>query len=176
MSAMLTPPFSVIYDLSDLSDAGAELAIEATPEQRARIAEWAEVQSVDRFAARITLKRHSATRFEYVAELAADVVQSCVVTLEPVPAHLALEIVRSLHLIRMPRGANLGPLELAPVSDETPEEIADTRYDLAAPLLEEFSLALDPYPRAPGVTFEVPKDEDPKEGPFAVLKSLQSKN
>jgi hypothetical protein len=176
MSAMLTPPFSVIYDLSDISDAGAELAIEATPEQRARIAEWAEVPSVDRFAARVTLKRHSATRFEYLAALSAEVVQSCVVTLKPVPAHLALEIARSLHLIRMSRGANLGPLELPPVSDETPEEIEHTRYDIAAPLLEEFSLALDPYPRAPDVTFEAPEGEDLKESPFAVLKPLQSKN
>lgn len=176
MSAMLTPPLSVIYNLSDLSDGGAELTIDSTAEQRARIAEWAEVQSVNRFVACITLKRRSATRFEYQAELAADLVQTCVVTLEPVPAHLALEIERSLHLLRMARGASAGPLELPPASDEGPEEIEDTHYDLAAPLLEEFSLALDPYPRAPGVVFETPEEGDVPESPFAVLKSLKGKN
>lgn len=176
MIPMLTPPFSVIYDLSDLSNAGAELTIDATPEQRARIAEWAELQSVDRFAARVMLKRHSATRFEYQAEFTAEVIQPCVVTLEPVPAHLALDIARSLHLLRIPRGAGAGSLELPPPSDDGPEEIEDPHYDIAAPLLEEFSLALDPYPRAPGVVFEPPEEGDVLESPFAVLKSLKGKN
>jgi hypothetical protein len=42
-------------------------------------------------------------------------------------------------------------------------------------VLEELNLALDPYPRAPGVTFEAPKDE-PKaaESPFAVLAKLKT--
>jgi hypothetical protein len=37
-----------------------------------------------------------------------------------------------------------------------PEEIASLDYDLAAPLLEEFLLAIDPYPRKQGVAFEPP--------------------
>ena len=51
------------------------------------------------------------------------------------------------------------------------------RYDLAAPLLEEFLLALDPYPRAPGVVFESPETgEVPPPNPFAVLKALKGKD
>ncbi len=57
-----------------------------------------------------------------------------------------------------------------------PEEIDSTRFDLAAPLLEEFSLAIDPYPRAPGVAFDAPATtEDPPENPFAVLGKLKEK-
>ena len=46
----------------------------------------------------------------------------------------------------------------------------------AVPVLEEVSLALDPYPRAPGAKFEAPKDMEPaRESPFAVLKALKEK-
>ena len=175
MNPMRTPPLSVIYDLSDLSNAGAELAIAATPDQRARLAEWVDVLSVDKFEATITLNRRSATRFGYSAVLSAEVVQSCVVTLEPVPAHLSLDIDRSLHLTKLPRNADIEPQELSPVSDESPEEIPDLRYDVAAPLLEEFSLAIEPYPRAPGVVFETPAERDLPESPFAALKALKDK-
>jgi hypothetical protein len=45
---------------------------------------------------------------------------------------------------------------------------------LAAPLLEEVSLALDPYPKAPGAAFEVlPEPIEPAENPFAVLEALK---
>jgi uncharacterized metal-binding protein YceD (DUF177 family) len=173
---MHTPPLSIIYDLSNLSDAGAELTIAATPEQRDRLAEWAEVQSIDKFEAQVTLKRRSPTRFEYQADLTADIVQSCVVTLEPVPAHLALQIARSLHLTRFPRGSDIGSHELAPASDEGSEELEDAHYDIAAPLQEEFSLAVEAYPRAPGVVFEASLEGNQPESPFAVLKSLKGKS
>jgi len=175
MNPMQPPPLSIIYDLSDLSSAGAELSVVATPGQRARLAEWADVKSVGSFEANITLKRHPGARFEYRAALSADVVQSCVVTLEPMPAHLSLEVERSLHLTKLPPNASIEPEELSIGSDEGPEEIQDLHYDVAAPLLEEFSLAIEPYPRAPGVSFEAPQEKDPPESPFAVLKALKSK-
>jgi hypothetical protein len=67
-------------------------------------------------------------------------------------------------------------VELAPGAgdDEAPEEIESPRYDVAGPVLEEFSLAIDPYPRAPGVAYQPPPDEKP-ESPFAVLRELQKK-
>jgi len=61
------------------------------------------------------------------------------------------------------------------LEDEGPEEIESLHYDLAGPLLEEFVLALEPYPRRPGVAFEAPGDgSEPPESPFAVLKGLKS--
>jgi hypothetical protein len=42
--------------------------------------------------------------------------------------------------------------------------------------MEEFLLALDPYPRRPGVAFDPAAAGDPPpESPFAVLKSLKSR-
>jgi uncharacterized metal-binding protein YceD (DUF177 family) len=59
--------------------------------------------------------------------------------------------------------------------DDAPEEITSPNYDLAGPLLEEFSLAIDPYPRAPGAAFESADGEgEQPDNPFAVLKSLKT--
>jgi uncharacterized metal-binding protein YceD (DUF177 family) len=58
--------------------------------------------------------------------------------------------------------------------EDTLELISSSLLDIAAPVLEEVSLSLDPYPRAPGVTFESPKDEDKAaDNPFAVLAKLK---
>ena len=55
-----------------------------------------------------------------------------------------------------------------------PETIVSLDYDLAAPLLEEFALAIDPYPRKAGAAFAVPAEpDDAPESPFAVLKTLK---
>jgi uncharacterized metal-binding protein YceD (DUF177 family) len=164
-----------MFDLSDLSDAGAEVTIRPGTEQRARLADWAGVNAVDDFAAQVTLRRRSANRFSYEAELTADIVQSCVVTLEPVPSHLALRVGRTLHLTRLPQGISAAD-EQSPASDEGREEIQDSHYDLAGPLLEEFLLAIEPYPRCPGVVFEPPADAARPESPFAVLKTLKGPN
>ncbi len=163
-----------LYDLGSLSNAGAEIAIEPTDEERAAIARWAEIIGVESFRAKITLERPAPDRFSYAAHLAADIVQSCVVTLDPVRSHIEREVIRELHLVPRRRGTGAAQtLTLDDSEDDTPEDIDNPRYDLAAPLLEEFSLAIDPYPRAPGMVFESPEDGQRPPSPFAVLKTLK---
>lgn len=171
------PPLERRYDLNRLSEAGYETSITANERDRAKIAEWADVATVKCFEGRITLKRMSPTRFLYAAHLQADIIQTCAVTLEPIESNISMEFTRILHLVshvkRFPEPASL---ELTPAAgdDEVPEEIDDPHFDLAAPLLEEFLLAVDPYPRAEGVAFETPtEDEDKPESPFAVLTRLK---
>jgi uncharacterized metal-binding protein YceD (DUF177 family) len=169
------PPIERIYDLASLSDAGDEVQIAVAGDDLTRLAQWAGVDRVDRFEGGITLLKLSPTRFAYDAVMSADVVQSCVVTLEPVRTHIAKSFARTLHY--SPRAhEKAGPITLAPGEEEAPEEISSTRFDLAGPLLEEFVLAIEPYPRVPGVAFEPPKaGEAPAENPFAVLKQLKEK-
>ncbi len=47
--------------------------------------------------------------------------------------------------------------------------------DLAAPVLEELSLSLDPYPRKAGVEFAPPEEAPARspDNPFAVLGKLK---
>lgn len=172
-----TPPITRIYDLADLSEAGYEASIVANAKELEHAGEWVGVEKLDRFEGRIELTRLSQNRFLYEADLDADVVQSCVVTLKPVKTHIARSFSRELHLLP---GAHRfadkgGVVTFAAAEDEAPEEIESSRYDLAGPLLEELVLGIDPYPRADGVVFEPPAaDSDKPESPFAILKSLKT--
>lgn len=171
----IIPPLQHMFYLGDLSQAGATVTVKPEPGDLPRLAAWAGVQAVKAFQGIVSLRRISTTRFGFEADLAADVVQACVVTLEPVESRIARHIVRELHLVqRAPMEA--GELTLAAGDDDVPETISSLDYDLAAPLLEEFALAIDPYPRKAGATFAPPADpEESQESPFAVLKSLKDR-
>lgn len=166
-------PFEKFVELSALSEAGMEIELAPDATERAQIAEWSDVTEVPKFDATVTLKRLSPSRFSYKADVSAEIVQPCSVTLEPVVQQIDLHFSRELHLTRTGRHRP-ELVELAPGSgdDEAPEEIESSRYDAAGPVLEEFSLAIDPYPRAPGVAFEPPEEEKP-ESPFAALARLK---
>ena len=166
-------PFSHLYNLNRLGQAGDEVQFAASDAERQALARFAGVVRVDAFAAKVALKKLSPNRFRVGFGLQADIVQACVVTLADVPAHIELSFDRELHFSPASRRAADGTVEV-PLEDDLPEEIDNLHYDLAAPLIEEFILALDPYPRAPGVEFEPPKGEGAAESPFAVLKGLKS--
>jgi Predicted metal-binding, possibly nucleic acid-binding protein len=168
-------PLQHFFDLGDLTQAGSDVAVVAAPESLESLAEWADVDAVKAFSAAVHLKRVGQNRFALEAELSADVVQACVVTLEPVESHISRKIARELHLSpKLP--AEAGELTLSAGDDDVPETILSLQYDLAGPLLEEFALAIDPYPRKEGAAFAPPVDsESAKESPFAVLKALKDK-
>lgn len=171
-------PLSQTYNLARLGNAGDRVAFAADPDQRAAIAKWSGVVSVEALEAQVDIRKLSATRFGLTFRLTADVTQACVVTLEPVKDHLERQFDRELHFIGAPVRAKLPESEAELVLDsdpeEGPEEIQSLHYDLAVPVLEEYALSLEPYPRKPGVEFGVKTDpEDRPESPFAVLKDLK---
>ena len=167
-------PLERFTDLDRLGQAGADVAIAVKGEDLARLAKWAKVESIEAFHADVGLKKISQSQFKLDYTLVADITQACVVTLEPVRSHIDRSFTRELHVashLPMEKG---GPLTLDAGDDEVPEEIASPHFDLAGPLLEEFVLAIDPYPRAEGAAFEVPPEAADETGnPFAVLKSLK---
>jgi uncharacterized metal-binding protein YceD (DUF177 family) len=173
------PPFSVPFELSGLSDQGAELSLAPNAEERARIAAWLNALEVPRLEAAIRLARVDDGLYSYEAEFTAEVTQACVVTLEPVRSRHSGIATRRYRVIakaaarRRQRDMRDMGVKVAE-EDEATEVISSSLLDVAAPVLEELSLMLDPYPRAPGVTFEAPKDESKgRDGPFAVLAKLK---
>ena len=170
------PPFVHIYNLGGLGRFGDEAVVTARGEELERIAEWAEVRSVKSLTANVALQKLSTAGFTYDANMRAEIVQDCVVTLEPVRSVIERKIHRELHLNETRRvSSDIGVLvDPASDDDDVREEISNLHYDLAGPLLEELVLAIDPYHRAPGVAFSPPPDEDGRpESPFAVLKNLK---
>lgn len=174
----MSAPLTHRYNLGRLGHAGDEVRIESDEVQRAAIAKLAALLALPRFAATVTLTKTGPTHYRLEYRLEADVVQACVVTLEPVPGTLARTFTRELHFIGTAarRPVETGEIDLSGADEEEPEEIESLHYDLAGPLLEEFLLGLDPYPRAPGVEFiPAPDPAEATESPFAALKSLKSR-
>ena len=145
----------------------------------ARIARWADVDS-DRLVhgQGRSAQASRRSRFRLDVDFAADIVQSCVVTLEPVKSACRARVQP-----RTPPDAGTAACHKEhrrrPRRSTTTdtEEIDSLRYDLAVPVLEEFALAIDPYPRAPGVEFE-PRQTRMRQiaaHPFAALKSLKNR-
>lgn len=172
-------PYSKIFDLGALGEQGVDIALKPSKDECASIAAWLGIPKIEGLTARVGLKRRGSDLYEYAASFEADVVQACVVTLEPVPAHLSGAFHRSFRVKAAARRRRAAPPEepeIAYSGEDEPEILSDPAADLAAPVLEELSLALDPYPRAPGASFAAPKDkEPPAENPFAVLKGLKDK-
>lgn len=169
-------PLSQSYNLNRLGQAGDTVRLDASEEERAVLAQFAGVPRIDSFSGQIDLKKKSPNRFQLDFTLVVDICQTCVVTLVEVPAHIERRFSRELHFSPVShRTPGEAVAEDVPLEDDVPEEIGSLHYDLAIPLIEEFILALDPYPRAPGVEFEAPTgQEEPQESPFAALKGLKS--
>ena len=174
----MSAPFSYSYNLNRLGNAGDTVRIESNDTQRAAVAALADVLALPRFAVTVRLGKSGPTRFRLDYRLEAEVVQACVVTLEPVTGKVARDFTRELHFMGTsvrPRG-EAAELDLSDADEDEPEEIDSLHYDLVAPALEEFLLGLDPYPRAPGVEFTpAPDAAEARESPFAALKSLKSR-
>jgi uncharacterized metal-binding protein YceD (DUF177 family) len=173
-------PLTHVYNLARLGQTGDTLTFAATPEECAAIARWSGVAAVGGLSVKADIKKLSSSRFALDILLTADLIQSCVVSLEPVPAHIERRFSRELHFTGpLRRGAKPSDPQAATTAvledDEPPEDISDLNYDLAGPVLEEYVLSLDPYPRAKGAEFGLkPAAEARPESPFAALKDLKS--
>ncbi len=90
----------------------------------------------------------------------------CVVTLEPFRSEISDEVERYF----LP-----GASEADASADVDP--FSDGVIELGEVVVESLSLALDPYPRKPGVTFEAgdaTTEEGKEQSPFAALASLRT--
>jgi len=178
-------PLTHFYNLGRLGNAGDAVHFAADAAERVAIAGWADIRSLEKLDVGVEIKKLGPTRFGLAFQLKAELTQSCVVTLDPVPATMDRSFSRELIFVGTSR-QKPGQIELPAESEtvlvsseeEGPEEIQSLHFDLAAPVLEEFVLALEPYPRRPNVEFSAefhPENEalDPPESPFAVLKGLK---
>jgi hypothetical protein len=171
-------PLTHSYNLARLGNAGDQVVFAADDAQRAGIAKWSGIVSLETFEARVEIAKLAPNRFGLSFHLTADVTQACVVTLEPVKSRLERRFDRELQFHGPARHrqtpTQTGPELVLDTEEEGPEEIESLHYDLAGPVLEEFVLSLEPYPRCPGVEFSPKTDSlDRPDSPFAVLKGLK---
>jgi hypothetical protein len=114
----------------------------------------------------------------------ADITQECVVTLEPLPAHVSEEV----SAIYFPEGSKLGrfgfqpegEVHLDPEGPDSPETFSGDTIDVGALAEQFFGLGIDPYPRKEGVSLDWAGEDGEDEehyGPlYEKLRSLGKKS
>jgi uncharacterized metal-binding protein YceD (DUF177 family) len=145
---------------------GLKIEIEANADERAALAKLNDLPGIERLSASfLVTKWRRGVQVE--GELSARVTQTCVVSLEP----FDVEIDEPIDVKFLPaEGAPPPPESVA--DEDAPDPLIDGKIDLGALASEFLTLALDPYPRKPGVAFEPPAAGEDRESPFLRLRAL----
>jgi uncharacterized metal-binding protein YceD (DUF177 family) len=167
--------FSRFVEADSVGSHRMERRISANPEERAALARRFELIGIDRLEAVFSLKRAGGGVIHVSGEIEAEVTQSCVVTLAPVPAKVKETF--SADFADEDRRNPADP-DLDFEAADPPEPIRNGHIDLGELAAEQLSLALDPYPRAPGAAIPAQYRPDPEEdeeparpvNPFSILK------
>lgn len=175
-----TPPFSHRIKVGQVSHVPIELRIKADEGQRTGLAELWDIVSVEVLTAELKIRRWKKDGVKVIGTVHAEVTQACVVTLEPVPEVIDEEFEENFvpegsALARMPAN-DAGEIVVDPDGPDI-ELFSGDEIDVGAFVAEMAAMALDPYPRKPGVEFaehiEGSAKDDKKPSPFAVLKNMK---
>jgi len=150
-------------------------ALQADPAARGRIAKALGLDALESLTAEVKVSPW-LDGVQIEGRWRAAVRQTCGVTLDPFDSDLEGE----LRLRALPQGSAAlggadeagGELDLDPEGEDPPDVLPDDRIDLGAYVVEALSLAIDPFPRKPGVQFE-PPEQAGEPSPFAVLAKLK---
>jgi uncharacterized metal-binding protein YceD (DUF177 family) len=145
-----------------------EVVIEADEAQREALARLHGLEAVKRFTARLGITAWKRGGVRVTGRIGADIVQQCVVTLDPVPARVDEEVAATF----LPEGSRLarptfsaeGEILLDAEGEDGPETFSGDTIDVGQLAEEFFALGIDPYPRKAGVAIAAPAEDDEETG------------
>ena len=176
-----TPEFSRVVALEDLRGGIVRRAIEADEPERQALARRLGQSAIGALTATVSVESLAKGRLIVVkGEFVADVTQTCVVTLQPLPRRVSESFVARLAVEPdTPDAGGKAPIiDVDPTADDEPEPIEGDSVDIGELVSQHLSLALDPYPRAEDAELEVEALAVGKvaaDGPFAKLAQLKPK-
>jgi hypothetical protein len=147
-------PVSFDVNVARLPNKGMPVAIEATDAQREELAQIHGLVSVESFHADILVSAWKRNGVSVEGRVVADIVQSCIVTLEPVNARVDEEIAQ----VFLPETSKLGresfglggEILIDVDGPDSPQTFSGDVIDAGALAEEFFGLGIDPYPRKSG--------------------------
>ncbi|TNM65429.1 YceD family protein [Aliirhizobium smilacinae] len=173
------PPFSYPVKVGNISANPVTVKVAADDRERKGLAEVWQVLEVKSLKAEVYLSRWKKDGVRVKGQVEAELVQACVVTLEPVESRID----EQFDQIFVPEGSKLArviakdaaEMVLDPDGPDLPEEFAGDAIDIGEAVAEFAALAIDPYPRKSGVEFDdhIESSADSKNdrpNPFAALK------
>lgn len=167
------PELSRPVAVDKISAGGVEEKIVADKDERLLLTQRFGLLELPKLQALLTVKPTRGSRmFAVEGSMEADVVQRCVVTLEPLPAHITQPI-KVLYAAPEFLETDPGHTHIDIEGEET-EPILDGIIDLGELVAQTLGIAFDPYPRKPGLPYVEAEygDGGGKPNPFAKLTSL----
>lgn len=175
----LLPEFSRLIDApAVLAAGGASEHLSANDGERAALARRLGLVSIASLEATLELRTWRGCGLEVEGVLKARVVQSCVVSLEPIESMIETVVLARYLPSAMNPSDSLEMTEAAldPFATEPPETLPQSgRLDLGELVTQHLAIAVDPYPRRPDAEFagHIEKDAQGEGGPFAKLAALK---
>jgi uncharacterized metal-binding protein YceD (DUF177 family) len=172
------PILSRPVDIAAIGATGIERRFAATEAERKALARAYGLREVKALSADLTARPGARGSVIVEGRVTADIVQTCVVSLEPVEQKID-EPVESRFAPEARRDApSGGEIQVDLDVEDPPEPLLGSSIDLGALAEEYFVLAIDPYPRAAGAEIPPEAGQDPAgegDSPFAVLAALRDK-
>lgn len=166
---------------------GLEITISTNETERAQLAATHGLNAVNAFSAKFLLTQWKKDGIKLRGRIDAQIVQTCSVSLEPIEATIAEDV----DTIFVPESSRLARIQLDDSGEmlidadgpDAPETFEGDRIDIWAVAEEFFDLAIDPYPRKPGLeqaaghaeVFAEEEEEEKPVSPFARLADWQDK-
>jgi uncharacterized metal-binding protein YceD (DUF177 family) len=176
-------PISHLVSVSRLPQKGMAVRLNASEQECIALAKEHGLQSVTGFQAAILVSKWRRDGVRMTGTVSADIVQTCSITLEPLPAQIATEIdamyVPENSKLARPKLDDNGEMILDADGPDAPETFEGDQLDVGAIAEEFFALAIDPYPRKEGAELELRTEPEEimeiKVSPFAKLADFKRK-
>jgi uncharacterized metal-binding protein YceD (DUF177 family) len=168
----MTDRFAHHLNLDQIRD-GERLDLVADEAERRAIAERLSLRALDRLEAHVTLSR-TGPLVRAEGRIAATLEQSCVVTSEPVAAHVD----EAFALLFMPEPETSRAEEEIELGEKDCDVVFydGAAIDLGSAIADTLALSIDPYPRSAGADAALKEAgvlSEEQASPFAVLAKLR---
>jgi len=168
----VTDRFAHQLRLDQIRD-GERLDLAADEAERSAIARRLRLPGLDRLEAHVTLAKTGAI-IRAAGRLGASLDQSCVVTNDPVPAHID----EPFEMIFMPEPTAGGPDQEIELGESDCDVVFydGAAIDLGTAIADTLALSLDPYPRSAGADAALKEAgvlTEEQASPFAALAKLK---
>jgi uncharacterized metal-binding protein YceD (DUF177 family) len=153
--------------------AGKTVRLQANREELEHIVDHLGLASCEQLSADFIIMPVRGDMLHVTGTVKALLHQACVISLEAFPVSINEDID-----VRFAPLEKLGPVSKAEVErtledEDPPEPLDNGSIDVWALAIDHIAVALDPYPRKPGVELVSDVETPAKESPFAALEALK---
>lgn len=161
-------PVSFIAHVARLPHKGLPVVVEPGERERAALAREHELVAVKNYRAELLVAPWKRNGVRVSGMVEADIVQECVITLEPIETHVS----ETVEAVFLPEESKLGRLGfhsggemvLDAEGPDSPETFSGDTIDVGALAEQFFGLGIDPYPRKAGAQAAPALDDDVESG------------